>query len=81
MCFSPAASFTTAAVTGAIGLVCVARRKDRAELGLAAMPLLFAAQQVIEGLLWLQMPTVPGETLTGGLVLAFLLMAKVFWPA
>ncbi len=80
MCFSPEASFATAAVTGAIGVVCLLRTRRVSELPLAAAPLVFAAQQAIEGLLWLNLPSAPGGGASGALVIAFLFMAEVFWP-
>lgn len=80
MCFSPAASFTAAALTGAIGLVALARTPHPRQLPLAAMPLVFAAQQAIEGALWVSLPASPAGAVATGLALAFLLIAKVFWP-
>lgn len=80
MCFSPLASFATAGVTGVVGVACLLRTRRASELPLAAAPLLFAAQQVIEGLLWLRLPTAPASALSGALVVAFLLMAEVLWP-
>lgn len=77
MCFSADASFLAAAVTGVAGTVALARTERRAEWLLAAMPLFFAAQQAIEGMLW--------QSLTSGADAAqwtrlFLLFALVFWP-
>jgi hypothetical protein len=60
MCFSAAASFVTAGVTGAIGAVALTRVNEPRELPLAATPILFALQQSIEGLLWLNLPIAPG---------------------
>jgi hypothetical protein len=56
MCFSPAASFATAGVTGLIGVLCLRRVRGPGDLPLAMVPLLFAAQQAIEGALWLYLP-------------------------
>ena len=80
MCFSPTASFLTAGVTGVIGVVCLMRATRPAELALAATPLLFGAQQAIEGGLWLTLPAAPHGLWAAGLTLAFLLFAQVFWP-
>lgn len=80
MCFSATASFVTAGVTGAIGIVCLVRAADRRELALAAIPALFALQQAVEGLLWLTLPVAPAGGVATGLTLAFLLVAEVFWP-
>lgn len=80
MCFSPEASFTTAAVTGVIGVLALSRARSLREAPLAATPLLFAAQQSLEGLLWLAAPQAQGGPVSGGLVLAYLIFAKAFWP-
>jgi hypothetical protein len=80
MCFSATVSFVTAAVTGGIGIVSVSRTTERRELPLAATPLLFAAQQCVEGLLWLNLPVAPDVPGAPGLTLLFSLFAQVFWP-
>jgi len=80
MCFSPQASFTAAAFTGAIGLVALARMQDRREVMLAAAPVIFGVQQTIEGLLWLNLPHAPHGLVSTGLAYLFLFVAEVFWP-
>ena len=57
MCFSATASFSAATVIGGIGAVTIwktARPGYVRVLPFAAIPLLFAAQQVTEGFLWLE---------------------------
>jgi hypothetical protein len=83
MCFSATASFTAAAVAGSIGVVTVwkaARQCDRAVLPIAAFPLLFAAQQAVEGLLWLDLARPAASVCRPILTHAFLAYAEVFWP-
>lgn len=80
MCFSATASFVTAAVTGAAGVAALNRADRRESLLLAAVPLFFAAQQAIEGMLWLLLPGQPHTTLIPALTTSFLFFAKVFWP-
>lgn len=80
MCFSATASFVTACVTGTIGLAAVARVKSPRELPLAAAPLLFAVQQCVEGLLWVELPAQPDGSAAAGLTALFLFFAEVFWP-
>ena len=80
MCFSATASFVTAGVTGAIGIVAVSRVTEKRELPLAATPILFAAQQGVEGLLWLNLPLAPDGSTSTGLTFLFLLFADVLWP-
>lgn len=80
MCFSATASFITAGVTGAMGLAALAQTRDPRELPLAAMPLLFAGQQAVEGGLWLTL-TEPAATASPTLLTyAFLAIALVVWP-
>lgn len=81
MCFSAAASFIAAGVTGVIGIGCLARTRSARDLPLALMPLLFAAQQSVEGLLWLELPVAPDAARATLLTKIFLLFAKAFWPA
>jgi hypothetical protein len=80
MCFSPLASFATAALTGSIGAVCLVRTTQPRELPLAATPLIFGVQQAVEGGLWLYLPTAPHAPMAIALTLVFLLFAQVFWP-
>ena len=83
MCFSATASFTAAAVVGCMGAVTLwkaAGRHDRALLPLAAFPALFAAQQAIEGLLWLDLARPEPGACRPFLVHGFVGYAEVFWP-
>lgn len=80
MCFSAAASFTTAALTGAVGIVCLARARDPLQWPLAAIPLFFALQQGMEGALWLTLPVAADASISTGLTLLYLLFAQTFWP-
>ena len=80
MCFSATANFVTAGVTGAIGIISLTRTNKPRELLLAATPILFALQQGIEGLLWLNLPLAPAGSASTGLTLLFLLFAEVLWP-
>ena len=80
MCFSPTASFITAGLTGTIGLVSLTRANGPREWPLASVPIFFATQQSIEGLLWLDLPLEPAGPMATGLPLLFLFFAEVFWP-
>ena len=53
MCFSAAASFSAGAVLLGLGALTVKSSHRRRELPLAAIPLLFAIQQLTEGVIWL----------------------------
>jgi hypothetical protein len=53
MCFSATANFVGSTALGAVGVVTLTRLKHRRELLFAALPLLFAIHQFIEGFVWL----------------------------
>lgn len=80
MCFSAPASFLAAGVTGIIGIACLAKVRRAREMPLAVMPVLFAAQQFAEGLLWMTLPVAPDAARASLLTFIFLVYAKVFWP-
>ena len=80
MCFSASASFVTAGITGAIGIIALTRVNAPQELPLAATPLLFALQQGVEGLLWFKLPPGSGGSLSAALTLIYLFFAESFWP-
>ncbi len=80
MCFSATASFATAGITAAVGIAALSRTREPREWPLAAVPLAFAVQQSIEGLLWLQLPVAPDGAISTFLTYAYLLFAEVWWP-
>ena len=83
MCFSAAASFSTAGLLVPVGLVCLQRCRASAASRwrpLAAIPLLFAAQQALEGFIWLDLARV-GSPWHSPLSLAYLFFAYALWPA
>ena len=80
MCFSATASFTAASVLATAGLFTLSRARSVRELPLAGVPVLFAAQQAIEGALWLTLPHPESAVLSGWLANAFALIALVIWP-
>lgn len=80
MCFSATASFLTAAVTGAAGVLALQRTQTRREVPLATVPLIFAAQQAVEGALWLTLPVAPDSLTCAALTNTFLIFALLFWP-
>ena len=80
MCFSAPASFVAAGLTGTIGIVTMTRINEPRQLALAATPLLFAIQQGIEGLLWLNLPLAPDGHLSTALTFSYLFFAEAFWP-
>lgn len=78
MCFSATASFTAAAVLGVIGTATLGKTKNRRAWLLSAVPLLFALQQFVEGLLWMSLKSWPTYVLP--LTHIFLFFALFFWP-
>jgi hypothetical protein len=52
VCFSAEADFASAAVIGAIGVATLTKVREPREIPLAAMPLAFAAHQLVEGFVW-----------------------------
>jgi hypothetical protein len=84
MCFSAAASFATAALLLPTGLAALRRCRNAGRsdlLPLAALPLGFALQQGLEGLVWRNLdPGEPGPWLTP-LALAYVFFAYGLWPA
>ena len=61
-------------------MACVVKAQSPREGPLAAMPLRFAAQQAVEGMLWLTLPVAPQDAQASALTLIFLIYAKVLWP-
>lgn len=80
MCFSATASLAAAAATGAIGVLVLSRTQRISDLPLALVPIFFAAQQLVEGGLWLTLPVAPEGATASWLTDAFLFFALVFWP-
>jgi len=81
MCFSAEASFSAAALLAVVGFSTVADTKNKRELCLAAIPLIFALQQFSEGFLWVAMGYDMADSLLATIAkYAFLLIAYVNWP-
>ena len=77
MCFSATASFTAAAVLGATGGVALTKVKRKQDYFFAAIPVLFAVQQFIEGLVWM---TLGQGLVTESFAYGFLFFAFLLWP-
>jgi hypothetical protein len=75
MCFSAPASFTAAAVCAGIGVMTV-RRASKADLMLAFIPIIFSAQQALEGYVWLTKAAGCGRDAGYG----FAIIAFCLWP-
>lgn len=77
MCFSASASFIAGGALGAAGTVGVRRTGGFLRRPIAAVPLFFGLQQIVEGVLWLSIgfPWVQAPA-----TYAFLFFSHVFWP-
>lgn len=80
MCFSASASFVTSGMLSVVGGAAMRQARASPRMLLAAIPLLFAAHQLAEGVVWL---TLGGSDHPGWhrpAMFAYLAVAKVVWP-
>ena len=79
MCFSATASFTAGVVLLGVGVLTLRAARRPRELPLAAIPLLFAIQQLTEGVIWL---TFSHETplLNTVMTHVYSFFSHVLWP-
>jgi hypothetical protein len=80
VCFSAPASFGVAAGIGLAGAAALSRVSGWREIPLATVPLVFAAQQAIEGALWLALRNDNPSAWAVPLANGFMLLALVIWP-
>ena len=80
MCFSATGSFGVAAAIAGIGAVALTQDKPPSHRMLAAVPLLFAAQQVAEGVVWMTIEHGAEGSLQAVAVALFLGFALIGWP-
>jgi hypothetical protein len=80
MCFSATANFVGSGVLGAVGTVTLTRVKHRRELLFAALPILFAIHQFIEGFVWLGLDGILSPTVAHNMGAAFMLYAQGILP-
>lgn len=80
MCFSATASFVGAGVIGAAGVATLTLVRDKRQLPFAALPLLFAIHQALEGWTWLELGHTPGGHLTGPGVHLWVMFAWAVLP-
>jgi hypothetical protein len=79
MCFSATASFSTSVILAVCGVVTLKYTDQPKHRFLASVPLIFAAQQFIEGLLWIGL-TDQHNLLSEICMYTFLTVAQVIWP-
>lgn len=80
MCFSAGVSLSASVVLGGIGAASIASNTDSTRRLYAATPLLFAAQQAAEGIVWRTMGQSNDGDLHQAAINAFLAFALVVWP-
>ena len=80
MCFSATANFVGSAALGAVGVVTLTKVKHRRELLFAALPVLFAIHQFIEGFVWLGLDGILSPTVAHDMGAAFMLYAQGLLP-
>lgn len=84
MCFSAEVSFAAGAGLLGVGAASIRAARRRALLPFAAIPLLFAAQQLTEGVVWRRLAVAPwgrSDTVVGEIFLFFALFLWPFWMA
>lgn len=77
MCFSAAASFAAGGALSVAGGLTIAQVKEKSELPLASIPLLFGIQQAIEGAVWLSFSSPILNTIA---TYAYSMFSHVLWP-
>lgn len=77
MCFSPTASFAAGIALSAAGAASIRETKGRSEVPFASIPLLFGAQQLTEGVIWV---TFGAAWLQSVMTFLYLLFSHVLWP-
>lgn len=80
MCFSPEASFIVSAGIAITGVLALRKTTQKREWLLASIPLLFAGQQFVEGLLWLVMMNGEMPLAQHWLTQIYGSYAGVIWP-
>jgi hypothetical protein len=80
MCFSATGSFTLATVLAAVGVASIARAPTPSHRMFAAVPLIFAAQQAMEGVVWVTVGDPAHGMLQRFAVMSFLGLALIVWP-
>ncbi|MFI5139920.1 MAG: DUF6629 family protein [Sphingobacteriales bacterium] len=81
MCFSAGASFGAGAILSIVGVAAIKQSHPVSQRVFAAIPLLFAVQQVSEGSVWLALLNPAHAFWLGPAMYFFLTFAYVLWPA
>ncbi len=80
MCYSPEASFIAAGVLAPVGFAALRLVRQRDELIVGALPLLFAGHQAVEGFVWLGVEGRLSAELLDVAIRVYLMIAQVVLP-
>jgi hypothetical protein len=80
MCFSANASFGAGIVLSVIGVATIKKTQHPSQILFASIPLLFAVQQISEGILWVTLPNPAYAGLSQIVTYVFMFFAQFFWP-
>jgi hypothetical protein len=80
MCFSAAANLVGSTALGAVGVLTLTKVKHRREFLFAALPILFAVHQFIEGFVWLGLDGILSPVVAHNMGAAFMLYAQGLLP-
>src|ERR1700677_4231460 len=80
MCFSATANFVGSAALTTMGVLTLTKVKHRRELLFAALPVLFAIHQFIEGFVWLELDGIMSPKGAHNMGAAFMLYAQGLLP-
>ena len=80
MCFSASASFGAGVVLTVIGVASIKKTHHPSQLLFASIPLIFGAQQISEGILWVTLPYADYVDTQRMFTYMFLLFAQIIWP-
>ncbi|RKR84718.1 hypothetical protein BDD43_4969 [Mucilaginibacter gracilis] len=80
MCFSATASFGAGVALTVIGVASLKKVQHPSQILFAAIPLIFAVQQIAEGVLWLILPHPALLHLQKYITYFFLVFAQIIWP-
>ncbi len=79
MCFSATASFGASIVLGVTSVATIRSVKNPSQFAFASIPLVFAVQQSIEGIVWLSLSHPDLGKYEQAASLAYLIIAQVVW--
>jgi hypothetical protein len=77
MCFSTSASFGAGIVLSAVGFATIKKAQQPSQIAFASIPLIFSAQQITEGFLWLALSNSTFAPLQNITTYIFLFIAQI----